>query len=177
VSARGSVVTVDADSGRVLWSRRIPGTPELLAFSANGSRLLVLTRSVALVLSSAGVPVRSVTAPAGAPFIDGGLSPSGTTLALLTPRTVTLVDAAGLRALPAPVFTVPHGGLRQLSWSPDGRWLLASWPPADQWIFIHASGSPRLEIVSHVAEQFSSAGGSSFPHIDGWCCTVRGGAT
>jgi hypothetical protein len=176
-SATGRIVAVDADTRRRLWSRRISGAPELLAFSANGSRLLVLTSRVAMVLDSTGLPVRSVSASARAPFVDGGLSPSGETLALLTPRTVTLVDAAGSSGLPAPVFTVPHGGLSQLAWSPDGRWLLASWPPADQWIFIHASGSPRLEIVSHIAKQFSGAGRSSPPHIDGWCCTVGGGAT
>jgi hypothetical protein len=179
VSATGAVVAVQADTGRTLWSRRVTGAPELLAFSSGGSRLLIVTRSAATVLTGTGRPLGSLSTHAGAPFVDGALSPDGRTLALLTPRSVTLAGSVGSRGLPAPVFTVPRGGfgLMQLAWSPDGHWLLATWPVADQWIFLRASGGPRLQIVSHIAEQFSGAGRRTFPQIDGWCCTVGGGST
>ena len=56
------------------------------------------------------------------------------------------------------------GVLSRLAWSPDGAWLLASWPSADQWVFVRADGK-RIRAVSNVSEQFRSR---SFPRIEGW---------
>jgi len=69
-----------------------------------------------------------------------------------------------------PVFS--GAGLRQLAWSPDGRWLLISWPQADQWVFVRVAGKPRIVAVSHIAEQFGAhaSAGRGFPRLDGWCC-------
>jgi hypothetical protein len=60
-------------------------------------------------------------------------------------------------------------GLDQLSWSPDGRWLLVSWPGADEWVFVRVVGAPRIRAVSRIAQQFSER---SFPRLDGWCCST-----
>jgi hypothetical protein len=173
VSAKRQIVSVDADAGRRLWTTRpIPSAPKVLAFSGDGSRLLVLSGRLATVFDGEGHPLGSMTSPAGQPFVDGALSPDGRTLALLSDRTITLV---GWRAGPGssqPVFTTRVGGLSQLAWSPDGRWLLSSWPAADEWVFIHASGRPSDQIVSHVSQQFRGAGGNA--RIDGWCCTTSG---
>jgi hypothetical protein len=70
-------------------------------------------------------------------------------------------------------------GLGQLAWSPDGRWLLVSWPAADQWVFVRVAGTPRIAAVSRIARQFSirdAHGEAGFPRIEGWCCTARGDA-
>lgn len=58
------------------------------------------------------------------------------------------------------------GALTELAWSPDARWLLASWPAADQLVFVRADGK-RIRAISNAAEQFRS---STFPRIEGWCC-------
>ena len=176
VSASGSVVAVDGDTTRKLWHARGPNFPTVLSFSANGARLLVLAQHSATVLDGAGRHVAAISQAGRDPFIAGALSPDGRTLALLSYRTVTLVDLERTPRTQA-VFTARGGGLRQLVWSPDGRWLLASWPTADQWVLIRATGQPSDEIISRVAEQFRGAGGRSFPSIDGWCCTSSGGAT
>ena len=43
----------------------------------------------------------------------------------------------------------------QVSWSPDGRWLLVGWPAADQWVFVRVVGAPHVAAVSRIAQQFS----------------------
>jgi hypothetical protein len=72
-----------------------------------------------------------------------------------------------------------------VSWSPNGKWVLVSWPAADQWVFVRAVGSPRVAAVARIAQQFSgnaaatsSAGSAAarFPQLEGWCCTVQGPA-
>ncbi len=59
------------------------------------------------------------------------------------------------------------GEFRDVARSPDGRWLLVTWPTADQWVFVRAAGRRKIEAVSGITRQF---GGGSFPRIAGWCC-------
>ena len=48
--------------------------------------------------------------------------------------------------------------------SPDGRWLLVSWPTADQWVFVRLR--PRKIIgVARITRQFGRDA-----RIAGWCC-------
>jgi hypothetical protein len=56
------------------------------------------------------------------------------------------------------------GVFGQAARSPDGRWLLITWPTANQWVFVRTH--PR-EIVgaARISGQFGG-----FPRIDGWCC-------
>jgi hypothetical protein len=86
------------------------------------------------------------------------------------------VVVARAGAAPSPIRQLQAGtGVRQVSWSPDGKWLLLSWPAADQWVFVRALGAPRLAAVSRIAQQFSASGSAAaFPRLEGWCCTARG---
>jgi hypothetical protein len=59
------------------------------------------------------------------------------------------------------------GEFRDVARSPDGRWLLVTWPTADQWVFVRTAGQRKIEAVSGITRQF---GGGSFPRIAGWCC-------
>ena len=52
--------------------------------------------------------------------------------------------------------------------SPDGRWLAATWPEADQLVFLRTAGGPSVRAVSNVAAQFRSR---TSPTIAGWCCS------
>jgi len=57
------------------------------------------------------------------------------------------------------------GVFKQVVRSPDGRWLLVTWPTADQWVFIQIH--PRKIVgVSRISSQFGG-----FPHVGGWCCS------
>jgi hypothetical protein len=56
------------------------------------------------------------------------------------------------------------GVFDQVVRSPDGRWLLVTWPTADQWVFVRSE--PRKIVgVSRIRSQFGG-----FPRVDGWCC-------
>jgi hypothetical protein len=174
VGADGSVFVRDADNAGLAWSHRLAGPrPDLLRWSAEGARLLVLSRARAVVLDSAGDRLRSVSAPAGETFRDGAFSPDGRRLALLTGTQVTITTASSAGQSQR-IFS--GAGLRQLAFSPDGKWLLVAWPAADQWVFIRLGTRPRITAVSRIAEQFSgSARAAGFPALEGWCCTSRGG--
>lgn len=52
--------------------------------------------------------------------------------------------------------------------SPNGAWLAATWPEADQLIFLRTRGGPLVRAVSNVAGQFRSR---TAPRIEGWCCS------
>jgi hypothetical protein len=50
--------------------------------------------------------------------------------------------------------------------SPDGRWLLVSWPTANQWVFVRTK--PRKIVgVARITQQFGRAA-----RVDDWCCAV-----
>jgi hypothetical protein len=173
-ATRGATVIVrDADTRQTILRARLPLMPRLIRWSADGRRLLVLTRRSALVYSATGQLALSLPTTG---VRDAALSPAGSTLALLTDRDVELV-ALGPRHGPARRLFSGEG-LRQLAWSPDGRWLLVAWPAADQWVFVRVGGRPRLIAVARIAQQFGGGrGATGFPQLEGWCCTAQGGAT
>jgi hypothetical protein len=170
VTARGRVVVRNGDTGRILWSTAPGPRPLELMWSDNGARLLVLSRRQARTYAADGAATSTMALAATAS--DGALSPDGRSLALvLGGREVVVGEGGSLRqALAGP-------GLKAVSWSPDGRWLLVTWPAANQWVFVRVAGAPRIDAVSRISEQFSSSGvARGFPQLDGWCCTAQGSA-
>jgi hypothetical protein len=68
------------------------------------------------------------------------------------------------------------GRFEGLAYSPAGERLLVGWRDADQWLFLPADGSGRIETVGAIAGKFAtgeSASQAAFPRVEGWCC--RGG--
>jgi hypothetical protein len=178
VDATGRLLVRDADSGAVLWAARAPHDVLGLAWSADGARLLVSTRLAVGFYSASGGLTTTISAPRNAPNLDAALSPDGRTLAIVrggTADDVVVIDLAARRLRLRRLLSVT--GLRELSWSPDGRWLLVTLPAADQWVFVRVAGRLRVAAVSRIARQFgirSTTGG--FPRLEGWCCMVGGGA-
>lgn len=170
VTARGRVVVRNGDTGRIVWSTAPGPRPFELMWSGNGARLLVLSRRQARTYAAGGAVTSTMALPAAAS--DGALSPDGRSLALvLGGREVVVGKGGSLRQ----VLAGP--GVTAVSWSPDGRWLLVTWPAANQWVFVHVVGAPRIDAVSRISEQFSSGGAArAFPQLDGWCCTAKGSA-
>jgi hypothetical protein len=64
------------------------------------------------------------------------------------------------------------GRFTKLTWSPDRKWLLVSWPSADQWVFLEIPGGVRrIDAVGGIAAEFDpGAAGGAFPLVEGWCC-------
>ena len=95
---------------------------------------------------------------------DAAFRPGSHELALVRGGEVLALNADRLGAAPHRLFRVT-GRIGQIAWSPNGRWLLVTWPDADQFLFVHGR---RIRAVSGIARQF---GGGAFPTIGGWCCT------
>jgi WD40 repeat protein len=175
VSSGGALVIRDGDTGRLLWMTKPRMAVKQLVWSADGQRLLAVGNRAVAIYDSRGKLLATHASPDGAPIVDTALSPDGLTLALVLGGAGGAVVTERVDALDPPVRRELSGsGLRQVAWSPDGRWLLASWPAANQWVFIRVAGKPRISAVSRIAQQFSPSAASRFPRLDGWCCAVHG---
>ena len=160
----GRIVLVDASSGDVLWRTRPDAKVAELEWTSNGRRLVArrinATDDLA-VYTARGAPYTGfrtkgvVTTAAARP----GLHARAVAVLTNGQSRLLMPDVRG-SALSGP------GALQDLTWSPNGRWLLVGWPSADQWVFVRADGK-RIRAVSNVSDQFRSR---AFPRVDGWCC-------
>ncbi len=160
--------TVDLETGRALWRAPVRGVTAL-DWSANGRRLLATSRRSLQVYDANGAVPLDI-GPGAAPFLAAGLAPDGAAVAYAQAASGT-----------SQVWTVPRirpdanaarrlfsgvGDFEDIAWSPDGEWVLVTWPAADQWLFLRANGR-SIRATSNVSEQFRSR---SFPRLEGWCC-------
>lgn len=175
VTTGSRLVVRDADTGQLIWTRHLDAQPRELLWSGDGSRLVVVSAHAVRTYGGSGGRPTILHLP-GAAAGDAALSPDGTRLALvLGGDRVVLVRAGSAGSTVRQLLA--GTGLREVSWSPNGRWVLISWPAADQWVFVRAVGSPRVAAVARIAQQFSSGTSArAFPQLEGWCCTVQGPA-
>jgi len=170
VASPGQVQVLDVANGRMIWRARASAAfPTAVSWSSDGKRVLVsYPRSLRVFDVLGNVPLE--IGPGAAPVRAAALAPNGRSVAYvmqasgqsqlwIVPR--IRPDANAARRL----FT-GAGELDDLAWSPDGRWLLATWTDANQWLFIRADGR-GIRAVSNITKQFRSA---SFPRVEGWCC-------
>jgi dipeptidyl aminopeptidase/acylaminoacyl peptidase len=177
----GRVRTIAADARRTLW-RSAPGElPRRLVWSADGRRLLAVAERSVRVLDDRGrllrtIPTRSISLAASTAAFAGRSHEFALAQAAAAPGQgeVVLLDAERRARPPRRVF-VGAGALGDLSWSPDGRWLLIGWPSADQWLFVRSSDARRIEAVSNIGREFSpgAPGSGRPPQVMGWCCVPR----
>ena len=175
--AGGGVWVRSGDTGALLWAVS-PGAPvRQLAWSADGRRLLAVSSHRVFIYAGSGRLLSMLTPPGGGSIQSAALSPDG--------RTVALVSAGATDGLV--VFSLAGGrpndrrllsgfGLGQVAFSPNGRWLLVTWPAADQWVFVRVAGTPRIAAASRIAQHFSGGRAPRFPELDGWCCSATGGS-
>jgi hypothetical protein len=81
------------------------------------------------------------------------------------------LDGGACRLIgPRELYTGP-GHLRDLTLSPDGRWLLVGWPEADQFLFVRLA-PPRIRAVDAITREFDPGGTDTgrFPRVAEWCC-------
>ena len=151
----------DADAGRVLWrASRGPNEPvRALEWSDDGRRLLVLASHVLHVYDGKGhIVLRDVPNGTGR-FTDAAFVPG-------TQRVVAVRNGSDVFRLDTGRTVFRGSGIAGVTPSPDGAWLLVTWPRADQWVFVGPHGT--LRAVAGVTEQFRSRSG--FPRVEGWCC-------
>ncbi len=147
----------DTEPGRVqvLWRANLGGSVPVrrIVWSADGTRLLVVSPHGLLVLDGKG---KRISEQRGS-FLDGTFVGSTHEVASLSSRGDIVI--VGKQVL----FHSP--GLRQIVSSPDGRWLLLTWPAANQWVFVHVAPPHTIRAYSLITRQFDTG---SFPVVAGW---------
>ena len=170
VDRRGRAIVVEADTGRRLWIRRAQQRPEALEWSADGRFLLARGSSSITVFGGANGRGRlEPLGPGAAPVVDARFAAAGTAVAFVQESDARSFLWVYPRLLPdgtaaRRVFT-GAGVFDRVLWSPDDRWLLLSWPSADQWLFLRSAAVRKLEPVSGIEAAF---GRGAVPAD--WCC-------
>jgi WD40 repeat protein len=169
VERGGRLVVAEADSRRRLWSRRL-GRLERLEWSSDGRLLLAQGRRFLRVFSARGQLRYDLLGRQAAPVLDVSFAPGGRGVAFVQQARgqghVWIIPRLRPDASAARRIFVGESPLTDIAWSPDGKWVLAAWAEADQWVFLRTARVGKIQAVDNVTEQF---GGSS-PRLAGWCC-------
>jgi dipeptidyl aminopeptidase/acylaminoacyl peptidase len=175
-TADGSIVTRNADTGRILWRASAPAAA--LQWSADGKVLMARApHRLELLDGRSGSALKLLTTGAGLRFTDADISPNGRTIALIRQdgganrSELYLLNARG-RSWNARRAFGGAGTFTAARWSPDGHWLLLTWREANQWLFLRSAPANRLVAVSSIARAFEPdrTGPPTFPSAGGWCC-------
>ncbi|MGH3024128.1 MAG: WD40 repeat domain-containing protein [Gaiellaceae bacterium] len=177
--ADGVVRVVDVESGEELL--RTPRTRRIReVFWTPDGLLAVLTSRELRVHDRRGRLLRLARVAPGHELLDAvGLGDGEVVYADFDPEaraTVFVHDycfvPGACRLIgPSQVFR-GAGHLQDLALSPDGRWLLAGWPEADQLLFLRLPGVGKIVAVDDVRREFDPGGTArgAFPRLAGWCC-------
>jgi hypothetical protein len=167
--AAGRVHVVDAD-GDELWSVDPGATPAKLVWSSDGGLLLVVTNGLRHPLyRQGGRRAGTLRTPPAHAVLDAEFAPGTRRVAY---STFDAENGRGIVVLGEERLQRVEGRISDLLFSPDGRWLLAGWPEADQLLFLRLPGVGRIVAVDDVRREFDPGGPGlgEFPRLSGWCC-------
>ncbi len=162
---------------RSLVGRTPPGpVPRQLWWSAGGRRLIAVSARSVRVYDARGRPLRSIPLERGLVASESALAPGGRRLAVIASvpgarSTELLLVPTGRRAPPRRRLG-GFGPLEGLTWSIDGRVLVAGLPRADQWLFLRLRGRGGLVSVKGIRSKFRGGRpvrSGAFPRPAGWC--------
>jgi len=177
----GRVHLVETDTGRTLWRYSV-GDPRQLLWTPDGEWLVVVSDRQLDVLNRVGQHVDRIPIPKGSRAQVAAIDPTGKELALVQSQPVAKRSEVVARPLPPRKgltrrLFAGSGTFDELAWSPDGRWLLVSWPEADQWLSIRSTSVSKIDAISNIGRQFDPGGTAkpAFPQVKGWCCPTRDG--
>jgi hypothetical protein len=159
---RGHIHAYQPDQRRVSFRTEAGPIPRKLEWSSDGRLLLALSPRALRVYDTTGQLVARDDPSDATRDVDATFLPGSGEVAVVRVHGAQ-TDVFLLRR--ARLLFRATGRLTQVVASPDGRWLLAAWPTADQWLFIRTSGARRITASANVATQFGG-----FPTVDGWCC-------
>jgi hypothetical protein len=159
---RGRVHAYEPDRRRESFRTGPAPIPHKLEWSSDGRLLLALSPHALRVYNAAGRLVARDDPSDATRDVDATFLPGSGDVAVVRVHGAQS-DVFVLRS--GRLLFRTTGRLSQVVASPDGRWLLAGWPAADQWLFIRTAGARRVTASANVAAQFGG-----FPRVDGWCC-------
>jgi hypothetical protein len=167
---RGAVVLRNTDTGRTIWRAPVSVLHAELQWSDDGQLLAIRSRTRIMVLDASGREQHEISmlgAELHAMAFEPGTHRLAVTVWSASRNEVRVVD------LDRPgegriVFAGP-GSFGDIAWSPDARWLLITWPTANQWVFLHGS---RVRAVGNIRQQFPRADhvGPLLQLAGRWCC-------
>jgi hypothetical protein len=170
VDGAGRLVVRSADSGAVQWRATLPQRPRELEWSGDGRYVLVRGTSSLTVFGYRGTPRLS---PLGgrntAPVVDATFQPLSSAIAFVQQAAgrsfVWFYPQLAADATRARRVLSVSGTVDRVVWSPDARWLLLSWPSADEWLFIRSASVRKVVPVAGINHAFGPAAAPA-----GWCC-------
>jgi PQQ-like domain len=166
----GEAIVLRRADGRLLWRTSVSMRPTDLEWSRDGRYLAVFGTHRVVVLDGSGRPRRTLSM-LSAELVRGAFRPASHVLGVVV-RTQTRSEVRTVdvdrRAAARLVFAGP-GAFGDVAWSPNGAWLLVSWPAADQWVFVRGT---RVHAVGNIREQFPRHDGlQATLELSGrWCC-------
>ena len=149
LSSGGRLAVYDVTNCRQLF--RGGPSPKKLQWSDDGKLLLAVSENGLDVYDRNGNVVAKSAGVDDAAFVGG------------THKVAALRNGSAF-VLGSSVLFHAHG-LRQIVSSRDGRWLLLTWPAADQWVFVGVEAPHAIRAVSGIERQF---GGGASPSVSGW---------
>lgn len=168
----GRIHVVDVDTRHELWSTPPGRALTQLVWSPDGRRLVALSLGEGgRIYDGRGRSAGALDLPAGHIAVRAAFAPTDDTLAYIdfdlgSGASVLEVvkDGTTRRLFPA------AGRLEDIAWSPNGRWLLVTWPAADEWVFLRMPGVRGIVTIPHLAREFDpgSTGRRAFPRVAGW---------
>jgi hypothetical protein len=171
------VVDVVATDARALaWRHTLRAPVTSLAWSADGTLLAAASQRAVTLLDGAGGRVRRrITAPRGLEVAGIAFAHRSRELAVTLNSAdgraqALAIDVRQAGSKPRRLFAGSghFGGVR---WSPDDRWVLISWPAANQWLFLRSARVCGVSAVRDIARLCDPGVRSArFPAIADWCC-------
>jgi WD40 repeat protein len=174
--ADGRAHVVDVDARRELWrTPKIPGIRRLV-FSPDGHLVVLTAREIRLYRAGRRILFEKVgrqhllldvaVAPrGGVVFADYDQKANATDLV----RSSCSTSGACL-LIPNTQLFRGAGRIGNLTISPNGRWLLAGWPDADQLLFFRLPRVGKVVAVDDVRREFEPGASTprEFPRAAGW---------
>jgi hypothetical protein len=146
------------ETGRAIARVREPFRPTAIAWSSDGTRLLVLgaTQLVVVDLDGRRGPLRIAPKP-GSTLVSAAFLGKGHALVLLRRlgggrSSIVLVPANG----PGRPLVTLVGTLAGLAPSPDGRHVLVGWSAAGQWLLVPVTGTDRARRTRALASRLGA---------------------
>ena len=156
-----SAVVYDTDRGTVLLrTSPLPEPVRKVAWSRDGERLLVFASHATRVYRDSKVVEQDDPSDATLDTDAAFAGRRGHVAAIRVAGASSNVFWIG----GGPVLFSGTGVFRQLAPSPDGRWVLVTWPTANQWVFVRTRRR-RIVAVARIAQQFGRRA-----RVEDWCC-------